>query len=165
MSDIPLFLGQQTAVPLRPEDAIIDTVPTPNLGNAETVNAVAYGLGATGSRYIARFTCPEFTSLCPVTGQPDFAKIVIDYMPDTRLIESKALKLFMVSFRNHNAYHESCTDQIGNRLFEAALPIWLRVSAFWYPRGGIPIDVFWERGSLPRGIHRPPIDYMQYHGR
>lgn len=164
MSIEPLFLGQQSAVPARPEDAVIDTVPAPP-GNVDATEQTLMGGAAICARYIARFTCPEFTSLCPVTGQPDFAKIVIDYMPYERLIESKALKLFLCSFRNHGAYHESCTAMIGDRLFEAATPIWLRVTAFWYPRGGIPIDVFWERGVLPRGVSRPELDYKHFNGR
>ena len=104
-----------------------------------------------GPPAIVRFTCPEFTSLCPVTGQPDFAHIVIDYAPDTLLVESKSLKLFMTSFRNHGAFHEDCTVMIGRRIVAATKPLWLRIAGYWYPRGGIPIDVFWQTGAPPEG--------------
>lgn len=162
----PIHLGQQSAVPARPEDAIIDTVLLPpGLSEAHLSILQGYHGDTLPKRAVIRFTCPEFTSLCPVTGQPDFAKIIIDYLPLTKLIESKALKLFLAAFRNHGAYHEGCTDLIGSRLYAAAEPIWMRVTAFWFPRGGIPIDVFWEEGELPRGVRRPPIDYMQYQGR
>jgi 7-cyano-7-deazaguanine reductase len=89
---------------------------------------------------------PEFTSLCPVTGQPDFAHLVIDYAPGDWLIESKSLKLYLTSFRNHGSFHEDCTVKIGRKIVEIAQPRWLRIGGYWYPRGGIPIDVFWQTG-------------------
>ena len=105
--------------------------------------------------YVARFVCPEFTSICPVTGQPDFAHLVIDYIPDASLAESKSLKLFLQSFRNHGAFHEDCTVMIGKRIVDAIKPRWFRIGGYWYPRGGIPIDVFWQTGDSPQGVWIP----------
>ena len=118
-----------------------------------------------GPPAIVRFTCPEFTSLCPVTGQPDFAHIVIDYAPDALLVKSKSLKLFMTSFRNHGAFHEDCTVMIGRRIVAATKPLWLRIGGYWYPRGGIPIDVFWQTGAPPEGSWLPDTGVAPYRGR
>ena len=96
--------------------------------------------GQSGVDYVVRFTCPEFTSLCPMTGQPDFAHLVIDYVPEDWLVESKSLKLFLGAFRNHGAFHEDCTVMIARRLVDTLAPKWLRIGGYWYPRGGIPID-------------------------
>ena len=115
--------------------------------------------------YAARFTAPEFTSLCPVTGQPDFAHLVIDYAPADLIIESKSFKLFLTSFRNHSAFHEDCTVYIAKRVVEAARPTWLRISGYWYPRGGIPIDVFYQTGSPPDGLWLPDPGVATYRGR
>ncbi|MGE3624127.1 MAG: preQ(1) synthase, partial [Bdellovibrionales bacterium] len=112
-----------------------------------------------------RLTCPEFTTLCPITGQPDFAHIVIDYVPGKYLVESKSLKLFLHSFRNHGDFHEACTVHIGDRLLKTIAPKWLRVSGYWYPRGGIPIDIFFERGRLPKGVTVPETGVPSYKGR
>ena len=149
MDSSDLKLGQQTPLPTSPEEAILDRVPNPH----PDVN------------YVARFTCPEFTSLCPVTSQPDFAHIVIDYVPDQWLVESKSLKLFMHSFRNHGAFHEDCTIFIAKRLNKLLTPRWLRIGGYWYPRGGIPIDVFWQSGTLPDGIWLPDQAVPPYRGR
>jgi 7-cyano-7-deazaguanine reductase len=115
--------------------------------------------------YLARFAAPEFTSLCPVTGQPDFAHLVIDYAPKGWLIESKSLKLFLQSFRNHGAFHEDCTLYVAKRIIETAEPRWLRIAGFWYPRGGIPIDVFWQTGPAPEGLWVPDPGVPAYRGR
>ena len=115
--------------------------------------------------YLARFTAPEFTSLCPVTGQPDFAHLVIDYAPGAWLIESKSLKLFLGAFRNHGAFHEDCTLAIAKRLVTAAAPKWLRIAGYWYPRGGIPIDVFYQTGPVPDGLWVPDTGVQPYRGR
>jgi len=115
--------------------------------------------------YLARFTAPEFTSLCPVTGQPDFAHLVIDYAPGDWLIESKSLKLFLSSFRDHGAFHEDCTLAVGRRIVETAQPRWLRIGGYWYPRGGIPIDVFWQTGAPPEGLWLPDQGVAPYRGR
>jgi 7-cyano-7-deazaguanine reductase len=142
-------LGGESALPANPDAAVLETVPNPH---QET-------------DYLIRFACPEFTSLCPVTGQPDFAHLVIDYAPDAVIVESKSLKLFLGSFRNHGAFHEDCTVMIGKRLVEAAEPKWLRIGGYWYPRGGIPIDVFWQSGSKPDGLWVPDQGVPPYRGR
>ena len=115
--------------------------------------------------YLARFVAPEFTSLCPVTGQPDFAHLVIDYAPGPYLIESKSLKLYLGAFRNHGAFHEDCTLSIARRIVETAEPRWLRIGGYWYPRGGIPIDVFWQTGPAPEGLWVPDQGVAPYRGR
>ena len=142
-------LGRHTALPASPEAAVLEKVPNPH---PDTL-------------YVIRFTCPEFTSLCPVTGQPDFAHLVIDYAPDELLVESKSLKLFLTSFRNHGAFHEECTILVGRRIVEATKPLWLRIAGYWYPRGGIPIDVFWQTGSPPEGAWLPDTGVAPYRGR
>ena len=118
-----------------------------------------------GKLYVVRFTAPEFTSLCPITAQPDFAHIVIDYIPGAWLVESKSLKLFLGSFRNHGAFHEACTMQIASRLTDLLAPVWLRIGAYWYPRGGIPIDVFWQTDTPPQGAWIPDQAVAPYRGR
>jgi len=126
-------LGGETRVPQSPEEAELERVPNPQ---ADTACAV-------------RFTAPEFTSLCPMTGQPDFAHLVIDYVPGAWLVESKSLKLYLTSFRNHGAFHEDCTLTIARRLVDFLAPQWLRIGGYWYPRGGIPIDVLWAEVPPP----------------
>ena len=108
---------------------------------------------------------PEFTCLCPKTGQPDFAHLVIDYVPAGHIVESKSLKLFLGSFRNHAAFHEDCTVGIGERLFREMAPHWLRIGGYWYPRGGIPIDVFWQSGAPPADVWVPDQGVAPYRGR
>lgn len=115
--------------------------------------------------YCARFTIPEFTSLCPVTGQPDFAKMMIDYVPNQYLVESKSLKLYLFSFRNHGAFHEDCTVTIGNAIVNLIQPRWLRIGAYWYPRGGIPIDVFWQTGEPLPNVWVPEQGVKPYGAR
>jgi 7-cyano-7-deazaguanine reductase len=147
--DTPLQLGQPAAVPRSPEEARLDRVPNPHQD----------------TDYLARFTAPEFTSLCPVTGQPDFAILVIDYVPDAWLVESKSLKLYLHSFRDHGAFHEDCTIAIGKRLAELLEPRFLRIGGYWYPRGGIPIDVFWQTGALPKNLWLPDQGVAPYRAR
>ena len=118
-----------------------------------------------GAIYLIRFTAPEFTSLCPMTGQPDFAHLVIDYVPRDWIVESKSLKLFLTSFRNHGSFHEACSMLVAARIVELLDPLWLRIGAYWYPRGGIPIDVFWQSGPAPEGLWVPPQDVPGYRGR
>jgi len=142
-------LGGTTDAPASPEAAVVERVPNPQ----------------TGTNYVARFVCPEFTSLCPVTGQPDFAHLVIDYVPADWLVESKSLKLFLQSFRNHGAFHEDCTVGIGRRLADELSPVWLRIGGYWFPRGGIPIDVFWQTGTPPAGVWLPDQSVPPYRGR
>src|SRR5215204_2833878 len=131
MNEHSLQLGRTASVPASPEEARLDRVPNPH----------------PDTHYAARFTAPEFTCLCPVTGQPDFAHLVIDYVPDAWLVESKSLKLYLASFRNHGAFHEDCTVAIGKRLASLLEPHYLRIGGYWYPRGGMPIDVFWQTGE------------------
>ncbi len=142
-------LGRSVANPESPEKAMLERVPNPHITQ----------------RYLARFTAPEFTSLCPVTGQPDFAHLVIDYIPNRWLIESKSLKLYLTSFRNHGAFHEDCTVAIGLRLAALINPHWLRIGGYWYPRGGIPIDVFWQTGKPPTSMWIPEQGVAPYRGR
>ena len=142
-------LGRPTQIPATPDQARLETVANPHPGTA----------------YLVRFSCPEFTSLCPVTGQPDFAHLVVDYLPASRLIESKSLKLYLAAFRNHGAFHEDCTVAIANRLVAAAAPDWLRIAGYWYPRGGIPIDVFYQTGAPPAGLWLPDPGVPGYRGR
>lgn len=142
-------LGRQTAIPNSPDEAKLESVPNPH-GDSD---------------YVVRFTAPEFTSLCPVTGQPDFAHFVIDYCPARAIVESKSLKLFLTSFRNHAAFHEDCTVSIGKRVADAIKPKFLRIAGYWYPRGGIPIDIFWQVGKLPKAVWLPDPGVSPYRGR
>ena len=142
-------LGQTSALPASPEEALLDYVANPRPGKP----------------YLVRFSAPEFTSLCPITGQPDFAHLVIDYVPDETIVESKSLKLFLSSFRNHGAFHEDCTVAIGKKLFALLKPKWLRIGGYWYPRGGMPIDVFWQSGRPPAGVWIPDQGVAPYRGR
>jgi 7-cyano-7-deazaguanine reductase len=142
-------LGQTVARPTSPETAVLETVANPHPDMV----------------YLVRFAAPEFTSICPITGQPDFAHLVIDYAPGQKLVESKSLKLFLGSFRDHGAFHEACTLTIAKRLVEATAPLWLRIGGYWYPRGGIPIDVFWQSGPPPEGLWLPDQGVPPYRGR
>ncbi|MDO9501515.1 MAG: preQ(1) synthase [Falsiroseomonas sp.] len=143
------LLGRQAGAPDNPDAAVLERVPNPH----------------PGTRYCVRFTAPEFTSLCPMTGQPDFAHLVIDYIPGDWLVESKSLKLYLTAFRNHGAFHESCTVGIARRLIDELAPEWLRIGGYWYPRGGIPIDVFFQSGEAPAGVWIPAQDVPGYRGR
>jgi 7-cyano-7-deazaguanine reductase len=142
-------LGSSTPPPSNPDEAIIERVP-----NSQT-----------GSPYVVRFVAPEFTSMCPMTNQPDFAHLVIDYVPNRWLVESKSLKLYLGSFRNHGSFHEDCTVGIGKRLVKELKPKWLRIGGYWYPRGGMPIDVFWQTGVPPKGLWLPDQGVPAYRGR
>jgi len=143
------LLGQAVPMPASPEEAVLERVPNPQKD----------------TNYVARFVAPEFTSLCPVTGQPDFAHLVIDYVPGAWLLESKSLKLYLASFRNHGAFHEDCTVAIGRRIAELLKPRYIRIGGYWYPRGGIPIDVFWQSGKAPKDIWLPDQGVAPYRGR
>ena len=115
--------------------------------------------------YAVSFSCPEFTSICPITGQPDFAHLVIDYVPEKSILESKSLKLYLFSYRNHGAFHEDCTVQIAKDIIACVKPKWLRIGGYWYPRGGIPIDVFFESGKLPSSVKPREQQVAGYKGR
>ena len=142
-------LGQQTGQPQSPDEAKLERVPNPHAGTL----------------YLTRFSAPEFTSICPVTGQPDFAHLVIDYAPGDWLVESKSLKLLLSSYRNHGAFHEDCTLDVAKRIAGLIEPEWLRIAGYWYPRGGIPIDVFWQTGPAPEGLWVPETGVAPYRGR
>ena len=142
-------LGSPTKLPASPAEAVLETVANPH----------------PDSLYLVRFAAPEFTSLCPITGQPDFAHLVIDYVPGDRLVESKSLKLFLGSYRSVGAFHEDCTLAIAKRMVAAMAPVWLRIGGYWYPRGGMPIDVFWQTGAPPAGLWLPDQGVAGYRGR
>jgi 7-cyano-7-deazaguanine reductase len=142
-------LGQLVATPSSPEEALLERVENPH-ANAD---------------YLIRFSCPEFTSICPKTAQPDFAHLVIDYVPLRWIVESKSLKLYLHSFRNHGAFHEDCTVAIAKKIRETIEPVWLRIGGYWYPRGGIPIDVFYQTGEPPKGLWLPDQGVPGYRGR
>ena len=142
-------LGHSAAIPESLEQAALGRVANPH----------------PDTHYAARFTAPEFTTLCPITGQPDFAHLVIDYVPQAWLVESKSLKLYLASFRNLGAFHEDCTVAIGKRLNALLEPHYLRIGGYWYPRGGMPIDVFWQTGTLPDGVWLPDQGVAPYRGR
>ena len=148
-SNQPLHLGRPSRLPASPDEAILDYVVNPRPGRT----------------YLVRFAVPEFTSLCPVTGQPDFAHLVIDYVPGETIVESKSLKLFLGAFRNHAAFHEDCTVGIGERLAAEMQPRWLRIGGYWYPRGGIPIDIFWQTAAPPAELWLPDQGVAPYRGR
>jgi 7-cyano-7-deazaguanine reductase len=143
------MLGSNTSIPKNPEEAVIERVPNPQAGIIFSV----------------RFTAPEFTSLCPLTGQPDFAHLVLDSVPDHWLVESKSLKLYLGAFRNHGAFHEDCTVSIALKLVELLTPKWLRLGGYWYPRGGMPIDIFYQTGKAPDGLWLPDQGVPNYRGR
>jgi len=137
------------AQPQSPDEAVLEAVPNPH----------------PDADYVVRFTAPEFTTLCPITGQPDFAHFVIDYVPGRRIVESKSLKLYLTSFRNVGSFHEATTIAIARRIVKAIKPKYLRIGGYWYPRGGIPIDVFWQTGTLPKGVWLPDPGVQPYRGR
>lgn len=97
--------------------------------------------------YFVRFNCPEFTSLCPITGQPDFATITISYVPDIKMVESKSLKLYLFSFRNHGDFHEDCVNTIMKDLIQLMEPKYIEVQGRFTPRGGISIDPYCNYGK------------------
>ncbi|MCB1196149.1 NADPH-dependent 7-cyano-7-deazaguanine reductase QueF [bacterium] len=142
-------LGTKIPIPTSPEEAVLEAVQNPH----------------PDTQYVVRFTCPEFTSLCPVTGQPDFAYLMIDYIPSQLLVESKSLKLYLSSFRNHGAFHEECTVAIAKKLQKTLMPVWLRIGGYWYPRGGMPIDVFFQTGVAPKEVWIPEQSVPAYRGR
>ena len=143
------YLGKQNNLLSNPDHSILDKQPNPHLD----------------TKYCIRFTCPEFTSICPVTSQPDFAKIIIDYIPNKFIVESKSLKLYLTGYRNHGAFHEDCTISIGKDLKNLLKPSWLRIAGIWYPRGGIPIDIFWQTKNVPKSCLVPELNFSPYRGR
>jgi len=142
-------LGNPTTLPASPDEAVLERVANPQAG----------------AEYLVRFTAPEFTCLCPITGQSDFAHLVIDYVPDGWIVESKSLKLYLGSYRNHGGFHEATTIAIAKRLVDELAPTWLRIGGYWYPRGGMPIDVFYQTGAPPEGLWLPDQGVAPYRGR
>ena len=142
-------LGNKSTIPTHPDKTILEKVANPKIG----VN------------YSIRLTCPEFTSICPVTSQPDFAYIIIDYVPNEFIVESKSFKLYLLGYRNHGAFHEDCTITIAQDIIDLLLPKWLRIAGYWYPRGGIPIDIFWQTSEKPINLFLPDHSVANYRGR
>jgi 7-cyano-7-deazaguanine reductase len=142
-------LGKQSQIPSEPSIDILESVANPHID----------------TDYSIRFTCPEFTSICPITSQPDFAHITLDYVPNELIVESKSLKLYLFSYRNHGAFHEDCTISIAKDIIKTIAPKWLRIVGIWYPRGGIPIDIFYQTGKEPEDILIPQIDFKNYSPR
>jgi len=143
------ILGTRSKIPDSPDEAKLETVKNPHPENS----------------YLIRFTCPEFTTICPITSQPDFANIIIDYVPKDLIVESKSLKILLSSFRNFNGFHEECTILVAKRIIAATNPKWLRIGGYWYPRGGIPIDIHWQTGSPPDNVWIPKHEIKPYLGR
>jgi len=145
----PEFLGSKSNIKNKPDDVILDFVknPHPEL------------------TYSIRFLSPEFTSICPITSQPDFGTIVLDYIPSKLILESKSFKLFLFSFRNYGGFHEDCTLKIAKKIIKFIKPKWLRIGGFWNPRGGIPIDVFFQTGEKPKGVFVEDFNIKPYLGR
>ncbi|MDB0048910.1 preQ(1) synthase [Pseudomonadota bacterium] len=142
-------LGYKSKVPEFPDNNILEKVTNPKIG----------------VDYAIRLTCPEFTSICPVTAQPDFAHIVIDYVPNKFIVESKSFKLYLLGYRNHGAFHEDCTISIAQDIVDLLSPKWLRIGGYWYPRGGIPIDIFWQTNEQPKHLFIPIHNVDNYRGR
>ena len=143
------YLGKIKKTPSSPDDFELDSVANPH----------------PKSDYVVRLTAPEFTSICPVTGQPDFGIIIIDYVPNKLIVESKSFKLFLFSFRNYGGFHEECTIKIAKSVEKSIKPKWLRIAGFWNPRGGIPIDIFFQNGKKPKDIHLEDFKINTYSGR
>tara|TARA_X000000950_G_scaffold47575_1_gene55068 strand:+ start:1105 stop:1560 length:456 start_codon:yes stop_codon:yes gene_type:complete len=142
-------LGKKSKIPQKPNKSVLEKIPNPKI----KVN------------YSIRLSCPEFTSICPVTSQPDFAHIIIDYVPKDFIVESKSFKLYLLGYRNHGAFHEDCTITIATDIVELLSPKWLRIAGYWYPRGGIPIDIFWQNNEKPKNIFIPELEIPTYRGR
>jgi 7-cyano-7-deazaguanine reductase len=142
-------LGRAVALPASPDKATLESVANPH----------------PREDYLVRFTAPEFTTLCPITGQPDFAHFVLDYVPGRAILESKSFKLYLASFRNASGFHEDTTIAIAKRVAGAIKPKFLRIAGYWYPRGGIPIDIFWQTGTLPKSVWLPDTGVAPYRGR
>ncbi|MGE4590031.1 MAG: preQ(1) synthase [Acidaminococcaceae bacterium] len=116
-----------------------------------------------GNDYFVKFNCPEFTSLCPMTGQPDFATIYISYVPDERLVESKALKLYLFSFRNHGDFHEDCVNIIMKDLIQLLNPKYIEVLGKFTPRGGLSIDPYCNYGKKETEWEATAKERLHFH--
>ena len=142
-------LGNKSEIPSDPEKFKLESITNPHQNK----------------EYVIRLSSPEFTSICPITGQPDFGNIIVDYIPNKKIVESKSYKLFLFSFRNFGGFHEDCTIKIANKIIKCIRPKWLRVGGFWNPRGGIPIDIFFQTNEPPKTIWIKEYDVMPYKGR
>ena len=142
-------LGNKSEIPEDPEKFKLESITNPHQNK----------------EYVIRLSSPEFTSICPITGQPDFGNIIVDYIPNKKIVESKSYKLFLFSFRNFGGFHEDCTIKIANKIIKCIRPKWLRVGGFWNPRGGIPIDIFFQTNEPPKTIWIKEYDVMPYKGR
>ena len=142
-------LGNKSSIPTHPDKTVLEKVANPKIG----------------VDYAIRLTCPEFTSICPITSQPDFAYIIIDYVPNEFIVESKSFKLYLLGYRNHGAFHEDCTITLAQDIIDLLLPKWLRIAGYWYPRGGIPIDIFWQTSEKPINLFLPEHSVTNYRGR
>ncbi len=143
------ILGKDKQIPIKPEPSILVKITNPKKK----------------FKYCIRLTCPEFTSICPVTSQPDFAHLVLDYIPSKYIVESKSFKFYLHGYRNHGAFHEDCTISIAQDMMKLLKPTWLRIAGFWFPRGGIPIDIFWQSKNKPTDVYIPDLDHKDYLGR
>lgn len=141
-------LGTMVDIPTRPEDAVLDTFQNQN----------------PAIDYVVRLTAPELTSICPITKQPDFAVLIVDYVPHQRLVESKSFKLFLESFRTVGTFNEDCTSYIHQRLCQSLAPKYIRTVGLWNARGGITIDVVLESGKLPANCLLLPLERVAYRG-
>lgn len=113
--------------------------------------------------YFVKFNCPEFTSLCPITGQPDFANIIISYVPNIKMVESKSLKLYLFSFRNHGGFHEDCVNVIMKDLIKLMEPKYIEVWGKFTPRGGISINPYCNYGQKGTSWEKVALDRMANH--
>lgn len=142
-------LGKNSEIPNCPDSADLECVKNPHK-NLD---------------YVVRLSSPEFTSICPITSQPDFGNITIDYIPNKLIVESKSFKLYLFSFRNYGAFHEDCTLKIAKKIIKNCKPKWLRISGCWNPRGGIPIDIFFQTNDIPKGVWVESHNIKPYTGR
>ncbi|HBN11171.1 MAG TPA: NADPH-dependent 7-cyano-7-deazaguanine reductase QueF [Ruminococcus sp.] len=115
------------------------------------------------NNYFVKFNCPEFTSLCPITGQPDFATIYISYVPDIKMVESKSLKLYLFSFRNHGDFHEDCINIIMKDLIKLMEPKYIEVWGKFTPRGGISIDPYCNYGKKDTVWEKIAFERLSHH--
>ena len=134
-------LGKTTITPNTPEGFKFDLIENTN-------KKLAYNI---------RLSVSEFTSICPVTKQPDFGVLIIDYVPKNRLVESKSFKIYIQSYRNYGIFHEEAVMKVGVDLFKSIKPVWFRIAGYFAPRGGIPIDVFWQSSKKPNNLEIPEL--------
>ena len=142
-------LGKKSDIPNDPEKFKLESITNPHRAKD----------------YVIRLSSPEFTSICPITSQPDFGNIIVDYVPNKKIVESKSYKLFLFSFRNFGGFHEDCTIKIAKKIIKSVKPKWLRVGGFWNPRGGIPIDIFFQTHNPPKNVWIKEYDITPYKGR